>query len=87
MTNSQIAIASLERFDLLACTGELVNASSRVEADLLLHLAEVDDRKLYRDLAFPSMFAYCVGELGFSEDAAYNRIFVARASRRFPARH
>src|SRR5437762_8167540 len=26
------------------------------------------------DLAFPSMFAFCLGELGFSEDAAYNRI-------------
>src|SRR5205814_1153157 len=32
-----------------------------------------------------SMFAFCVGELGFSEDAAYNRITVARAARRFPS--
>ena len=31
------------------------------------------------------MFEYCVGELGFSEDAAYSRITVARAARRFPA--
>jgi hypothetical protein len=31
------------------------------------------------------MFAFCVGELGFSEDAAYNRITVARVSRRMPA--
>jgi hypothetical protein len=83
--NSQTAIASLGNSELLARTRELVERSSRVEADLLLHLAEVDERKLYRDLAFPSMFAYCVDELGFSEDAAYNRIFVARASRRFPA--
>ena len=85
MSNSQAAVALLDSSELLARTRELVDDSSRVEADLLLHLAEVDERKLYRDLAFPSMFAYCVGELGFSEDAAYNRIFVARASRRFPA--
>src|SRR5258708_38279965 len=31
------------------------------------------------------MFAFCVHELGFSEDVAYNRITVARAGRRLPA--
>ena len=31
------------------------------------------------------MFAFCVEELGFSEDAAYARITVARAARRLPA--
>jgi 5-methylcytosine-specific restriction endonuclease McrA len=31
------------------------------------------------------MFAFCVSDLGFSEDAAYNRILVARAARRVPA--
>jgi len=55
-----------------------------VEAELLVHLGEIDERKLYLDRAFSSMFAFCVGELGFSEDAAYNRIGVARAARRLP---
>jgi hypothetical protein len=31
------------------------------------------------------MHAFCVGDLGFSDDAAYNRIQVARAARRFAA--
>jgi hypothetical protein len=31
------------------------------------------------------MFAFCVDELGFSEDQAYNRTTVARAARQFPA--
>ena len=31
------------------------------------------------------MFAFCCDELGFSEDAAYSRILVARAGRRLPA--
>ncbi|HKC60718.1 MAG TPA: hypothetical protein VKB92_11580 [Myxococcales bacterium] len=31
------------------------------------------------------MFEFCVHELHFSEDAAYSRILVARAARRFPA--
>src|SRR5207253_4713310 len=51
----------------------------------LLNLGAIDERKLYLERAFPSMFVFCVGELGFSEDAAYNRIAVARVGRRFPA--
>ncbi len=58
--------------------------SRGLEADLLVHLGEIDERKLYLDWAFSSMFAFCVGELGFSEDAAYNRINLARAARRMP---
>src|SRR5216117_1212564 len=54
-------------------------------AVLLSRIAEVDDRKLYLREGFPSMFGYCVHELHFSEDAAYKRITVARAARRFPS--
>src|SRR5262249_38443264 len=48
-------------------------------------LGEIDERKLYLDRAHPSMFAFCTRELGFSEGAAYNRIFVARHGRKLPA--
>src|SRR3954471_2349684 len=70
---------------LLDATRALLKRACDVEADLLLHLGEIDERKLYLPRAYPSMFAFCVEELGFSEDAAYNRIFVARAARRLPA--
>jgi len=53
-------------------------------AVLLAHLAEVDARGLFRAAAYSSMFAYCVGELRMSEDAAYKRIRAARTARRFP---
>ncbi|HTO97877.1 MAG TPA: hypothetical protein VMK66_12590 [Myxococcales bacterium] len=76
---------SMSNDDLLAAARALARKSSDLEAELLLHLGEIDERKLYLDWAFPSMYAFCVGELGFSEDAAYNRIHVARAGRRFPA--
>jgi hypothetical protein len=54
-------------------------------ATLLAHVAEVDDRRLYASAGYSSMFAYCVGELRLSEDAAGRRITAARAARRFPA--
>jgi len=54
-------------------------------ADMLAHLAEVDARRLYAPVGYPSMFAYSVGELRLSEDAAYRRIRAARLARQFPA--
>jgi len=85
MMNSRIVVESLSSSDLRSATRELVRRSSSLEAELLVHIGEIDERKLYLDWAFPSMFAYCVGELGFSEDAACNRINVARAARQMPA--
>ncbi len=85
MMNSQSDLRSLSSSELLARTRELAETSRWVEAELLEHLGEIDERKLYAECAFPSMFAFCVGELRFSEGAAYNRIMVARAGRQFPA--
>ncbi len=51
---------------------------------VLAQLAEVDARKLYLPAAHPSMYAYCVGALHMSEDAAYKRITAARAARAHP---
>ena len=53
-------------------------------AQVLAHIAEFDERKLYLPEAYPSMRAYCLGALHFSEDAAYKRIQAARAARVFP---
>ncbi|HEX9604536.1 MAG TPA: hypothetical protein VF973_12360 [Myxococcales bacterium] len=84
MMNSPIVVESLSSSDLRSATRELVRTSHGLDAALLVHLGEIDERKLYLDWAFSSMFAFCVGELGFSEDVACNRIDLARAARRMP---
>ena len=53
-------------------------------AVLVALIAEVDERRLYGQYDYPSMFEYCVRRLKLSEDAAYKRIQAARAARRFP---
>jgi hypothetical protein len=63
----------------------LVAQDRALTAELLAHLAEVDARKLYLPAAYPSMYAYCVGELHLCEQAAFKRILAARTARRFPA--
>src|SRR5262245_5148662 len=71
--------------ELLDATEQLVRKDRAVLAALLVHLGEIDARKLHLERACPSMHVYCVRELGFSDDAAYNRIEVARLGRRLPA--
>jgi hypothetical protein len=53
-------------------------------ANLLLYLAEVDTRRLYREAGYPSLFEFCVRDLHFSDDVACNRIQAARIARAFP---
>jgi hypothetical protein len=84
MMNSRTVVESLSASDLLSATHKLVESARCVEAELLVHLGEIDERKLYLERSFGSMFAFCVGELGFSEDSAYSRINLARAARRMP---
>jgi hypothetical protein len=69
---------------LLHGLASLVTRDCATTAAMLAHLAEVDERKLYRPAAYDSMFLYCVHELHMSEDVAYKRITAARAARRFP---
>jgi hypothetical protein len=62
----------------------LVRANRSCCAKLVLHLAEVDARRLYREQAYSCLFEYCVRALRMSESEAYLRIFAARCSRRYP---
>jgi hypothetical protein len=69
---------------LIAQLRSLVRADQTLSARLLVHLGEVDARGLYREHAYPSMFAYCVEELRMSESQAYLRIQAARLGREYP---
>lgn len=53
-------------------------------AHLLVLLIEVEERSLHLKEAYPSMFAYCRGELRMSEGEASRRINAARLVHRFP---
>lgn len=70
--------------DLLAQLKDLVGASNQLTSVILAHLAEVEARSIYREVACSSLYAYCVYELRLSEDESQRRILAARAARRFP---
>lgn len=76
--------SSLSDHALLGGLERLVNRDRKLDAELLRYLGEVDRRRLYREQACSSMFAFCTERLAMSEDAAYKRIRVARAARALP---
>jgi uncharacterized small protein (DUF1192 family) len=83
-TTQATDLHSISDDELLRRLGALARESRRVEADLVAHIGEVDERRLYARFAFPSMFAYCTEALHLTEAEAYRRITVARAAREHP---
>ena len=77
-------VALLGDQELIESLQRLLAQERGVHARLLVHLAEVDARGLYRERAYSSMFDYCVQALHMSEAEAYLRIRAARLSREFP---
>jgi hypothetical protein len=63
----------------------LVSNERANTALLLARLAEVDARRLYVPAAYSCLLDYCMGELGFTREAALKRIRVARTAHKFPA--
>jgi hypothetical protein len=70
--------------ELLTRLKALARQERDATARLIAHLALVDARRLYLPEGCSSMFTYCTEVLHYSEGAAYARIEVARAVRRFP---
>jgi len=70
--------------DLLNRLPALVLAEHGAVADVVEHLVEIDRRHLYLEQACPSLYAFCLERLGYSEDAALKRIRVARLAAQLP---
>jgi hypothetical protein len=62
----------------------LVREERRVLVDVLHHLREVERRMLFAQRGHPSLFEYCVGELGYTRSAAQRRIDSMRLMRQVP---
>ena len=60
-------------------------AEREANADIILHLLVVKERKLYAPKGYDSLFAYCTGRLGFSRSTAYRRKAVVDKAADFPA--
>src|SRR4029453_18556986 len=84
MNAETLRIQSLTDDHLLTETKRLVACERTATAAVLRSLMEIDSRRLYFREGCASLFTYCTQVLHLAEGAAYNRIEVARAARRFP---
>src|SRR5205085_6808025 len=78
------ALAHLCERELLEHFENLVTGDRRTTAQLLVAIAEIDERKLWAKHACQSMFVFCVERFHMSEQVTAKRIWAARTARRFP---
>ncbi|MET0790241.1 MAG: HNH endonuclease signature motif containing protein [Polyangiaceae bacterium] len=75
---------SLADAELLAGLASVMRKHNGVTAEMLAYLAELDERQLFLDLGFSSLFEYCVDALGLCESTAGRHIAAARVCRAHP---
>jgi hypothetical protein len=72
---------------LLIDTKTLVKEERKATAALLHYLKEIETRKLYSELRYPSLFKYLTDELGYSAAAAMRRIEASKLLSEIPEIH
>lgn len=79
-----ISFRGVKNFDLNNKIKALASEERKLTATILAHIAEVDRRKLFLDLAYPSLFEYLTREIGYSAGSAQRRIDAARLLHSLP---
>ncbi len=79
-----MTLANLSDDELLSSLSAVCFETRRLLGRLLLHLIEVEARRLDLRSACSSLFDFCMRRLGMSESSAVRRIEAARLVRRFP---
>jgi len=77
-------LSHLSNEDLLVSFRARVRNANINEASIVVHLIEIEERRIDRDSACSSMWSYCVEREGFSESQAYTRLAAADVVRAFP---
>ena len=62
----------------------LVRSERKLTHVILLHIQEIESRRIYLDLGYASAYEYLTKELGYSESCAYRRLQSARLLKKVP---
>jgi len=77
-------VKKLNDKELMQRLKDLVRGERELTCEILLHLIEMEVRKLYLPLGYPSIYQYCISGLQYSESATKRRITASRWVRKFP---
>jgi len=75
---------NLSNSALVSRLRDLVSRERALVTEILQYLREVEERKLFLEHGYSSLFAFCLGELGYSEPEAQLRIQAMRLLRVAP---
>ena len=78
-------LSELSDHELVSRLSALCLEGHALTARMIVHLMEVEERRLDLRAACTSMFDFCQRKLGMSEGAAFRRINAARLVKRFPS--
>jgi hypothetical protein len=81
MGQYEYEVKSLGDDQLLSGLASIVHRRNQITAEFLAYLAELDERQLFLDLGYSSLFEYCVEKLQLCESTAGRHIAAARVCR------
>src|SRR6187431_2888792 len=84
MGQDEYRLKSLADDQLLSGLASIVHRRNQITAEFLSYLAELDERQLFLDRGFASLFEYCVEALALCESTAGRHIAAARVCRNHP---
>ncbi|KYG64974.1 hypothetical protein AZI86_12330 [Bdellovibrio bacteriovorus] len=70
--------------ELIQRIEKLVRTERRITHLVLLHINEIEDRKIHLERGYDGIYSYLTKGLGFSDGAAYRRLQSARLLRQVP---
>ncbi len=79
-----LLLSEISNENLVLKLKEFKDTENVTVANIVYYLSELDNRRLYRELGYSSLFSYCTDALGYSESAAYRRVQAARFLRTNP---
>ncbi len=74
----------ISNHELLSSLKSLIGQETRITIAVLKHIAEVEERRLYLEEGYSSMYSYLREKFNYSESSAWRRLTAARALRQFP---
>ncbi len=77
-------LQNIENHDLISRTEKLARSERKITHLILLHINEIESRRLYADLGYDGMFSFLTKHLTYSESSAYRRLQSARLLKQIP---
>lgn len=78
-------LKKISNLELTTRLEKLVHSERKITHVILIHILEIESRRIYAELGFDGMFSYLTKGLGYSESAAYRRLQSARLLKTAPA--